>query len=83
MPADAPLSRWDFICSTDGTWKWRFGEGESGPFSSLDAATANATSHGFDPFSQHWTATVDGRTTYYAPGKTPANLPAGKDPRGR
>ena len=79
MQADTPLPRWEFICSTDRTWKWRFGEGESGPFSSLDAATANATSHGFDPFTQRWTATADGRTTHYAPGKTPANLPAKKD----
>jgi hypothetical protein len=83
MPADSPVSRWEFVCSTDGTWKWCFGESESGSFSSLDAATANATSHGFDPFSQHWTATVDGRTTYYEPGRTPVNVPAGKDPRGR
>jgi hypothetical protein len=79
MPADAPSSRWDFICS-DGTWKWRFGEGESGPFSNLDAAFSNATSHGFDPFSQRWTATVDGRTTHYRPGMTPVNLPEGVEP---
>ena len=80
MPADAPPGRWEFTCSTDGTWKWRFGEGESGPFSSLDAATANATSHGFDPFSQRWTATMDGRTTHYRPGRTPVNLPPGVEP---
>ena len=81
MPAEAAHSGWEFICSTDGTWKWRFGEGESGPFSSLDAAFSNATSHGFDPFQHPWTSTADGRTTYYEPGKTPVNLPAGKDPR--
>jgi xylulokinase len=77
---DAPRSRWEFICSTDGTWKWRFGAGEEGPFSSLDAATANATSHGFDPFKQSWTSTVDGRTTHYRPGRTPVNLPSGVEP---
>ncbi|HZM45140.1 MAG TPA: hypothetical protein VFC14_09945 [Burkholderiales bacterium] len=72
---------WEFTCHEDQTWTWRFGAGESGPFSSLEAATANATSHGFDPFSQSWTATVDGRTTHYQPGKTPVNLPSGKGPR--
>jgi hypothetical protein len=76
MPLDA--ASWEFICDEDQTWTWRFGAGESGPFSSLEAATANATSHGFDPFSQSWTATVDGRTTHYQPGKTPVNLPSGK-----
>jgi hypothetical protein len=70
---------WEFVCAANGTWTWRFGAGSSGPFQSLDAATANAASHGFDPFSQSWQATVDGRTTHYRPGKTPQNLPAGKD----
>ena len=76
MPPE-PAS-WEFTCHEDQTWTWRFGAGESGPFSSLEAATANATSHGFDPFSQSWTSTVDGRTTHYQPGKTPVNLPSGK-----
>jgi hypothetical protein len=80
MSADAPRSRWNFICSPEGIWSWHFGEGESGPFSSLDDATADAASHGFDPFSHSWTTTADGRTIYYAPGKTPVNLPAGKEP---
>jgi len=74
-------ARWEFTCAADGTWTWRFGEGTSGPFQSLDSATANATSHGFDPFTQHWTATADERTTHYRPDQTPANLPAGKDPK--
>jgi hypothetical protein len=79
MPPDA--ASWEFVCDENNTWRWRFGGGESGPFSSLEAATANATSHGFDPFSQSWTSTVGGRTTYYQPGKTPVNLPSGRAPR--
>jgi hypothetical protein len=73
-------NRWEFICAADKTWKWRFGAGESGPFASLDAATANACSHGFDPFTQSWTSTADGRTTHYRPGKPPVNLPSGVEP---
>ena len=71
MPADGFVSRWEFTCAPDKTWTWRFGDGKSGAFSSVDAATANATSHGFDPFVHHWTATNGGRTTHYRPGRTP------------
>jgi len=76
MPADALHGRWTFICSPEGIWSWRFGEGESGLFSSFDDAAANATSHGFDPFSHSWTSAADGRTTHYRLGKTPVNLPS-------
>jgi hypothetical protein len=57
-------------------------EGETGDsFTSLDEATADATRQGFDPFSQYWTARVDGHTTHYRPGKSILNLPAGEDPK--
>jgi hypothetical protein len=53
------------------------GTGETAnAFPSLDTATADATKHGFDPFSQYWIARVDGRTTHYLPGQTPLNLPS-------
>jgi hypothetical protein len=73
------VDRWEFIC--DGrTWTWRFGTSTHGPFSSLDAATVSAASHGFDPNTQYWTATIAGRTTHCRPGKPTVNLPSGMEP---
>ena len=58
------------------------GDGEAAnSFISLDQATADATKHGFDPFSHYWIARLNGRTTHYRPGKTPLNLPASEEPK--
>ena len=63
-------------------WTWRStNELPSEAFRSLDAATAHAIAHGFDPFVQYWTATNNGRTTHFRPGQKPVDLPSGEDPR--
>jgi hypothetical protein len=73
--------RWIFICSPARDWTWRsvdaFAETR---FPSLGDATENAATHGFDSFSQYWTATENGRTTHFRPGRTSINLPAGDEP---
>ena len=84
-----PLAKteWVFTCSANRTWAWRAipkdgGEGEAaGPLSSLDAATADATKHGFDPFSEYWIVRTNGRTTHYRPGKPTRNLRASEEPK--
>jgi hypothetical protein len=50
-------------------------------FINLGEATADATRHGFDPFSHYWIARLNGRTTHYRPGKTPRNPPASEEPK--
>jgi hypothetical protein len=61
--------------------KRRGGE-EAAAFTHLDAATADATKHGFDPFTQYWIARIDGRTIHYRAGEAPVNLPSDETPRG-
>ena len=48
-------------------------------FISLDECTAEATTHGFDPFTQYWVTRANGAATHFRPGKTPINLPAGEE----
>ena len=80
------IVRWEFIHGY-GQWSWRAVRayskisGSASAFVSLDVAKAHATVIGFDPFSQYWTATNDGHTTHYRPGKTPVNLPCGETPQ--
>ena len=73
--------RWLFICSKGGLWTWRSADSFAvATFTDLDAATADATLHGFDPFTHYWTANSGGRTTHFRPGKDPLNLPSTEDP---
>jgi hypothetical protein len=79
MPSDS--ARWEFTCARAGACTWQSGKGSvTGPFSTLEAATVNARTHGFDPFVHHWTDTEDGRTTHFRLGKMPVTLPAGVAP---
>ena len=74
-------NRWEFARITGRTWTWQFAKGAtSRAFSSLDAATANANNHGFDRFTCSWTATLNGRTTHYRPGRMPLDLLDGMEP---
>jgi hypothetical protein len=80
---DTPMMRqqWAFICANDGTWTYRSADGcVSGRFSSFDIANEDAVQHGFLPFTQYWTITLDGRTVHYRPGKEIVNLKAGEKP---
>jgi hypothetical protein len=78
MPHAKP--QWVFTRADNATWAWLSirKDGALGlsadVFISLDEATADAAKHGFDPFSQYWTARIDGRTTHYRPGKRAKNL---------
>ena len=80
-PIATACPKWLFTRS-GGTWTWRSAnDSASKPFPNLDAATADAVTHGFNPLLDYWTATSNGRTTHYRPGKAPINLPYGHEPR--
>src|SRR5262245_21734813 len=80
------IHHWAFVAAPNHRWNWHLvlNDGnrdlKSPPFYSFAAATAHATIKGFDPCAHLWTATVNGRTTHYRPGRNPINLPAGEEP---
>ena len=81
MPTDASITRWEFVQEKNGTWTC-FAVHEGGcrgaalrSFPTLSAASEYAMKYGFDPVTKYWTATSNGQTTHYRPGKSPVNLP--------
>src|SRR5262245_10152389 len=60
---------WVFTRTAHLTWGWTRPDGElSGVlFPTLEDATANAATHGFDPLKHYWVAVVGERTTLYRP----------------
>ena len=75
-----PQPQWAFICAND-RWTYRSADGRvGGPFVSYGWASADAADHGFQPLSQYWTVTLDGRTTHYRPCRATLNLKAGEKP---
>ena len=70
------LPHWQFVCENDQTWTWRAAHTVSAPFATREAAIENAKRCGFDPVDCYWTATGNGHTTHYRPGKVPIRLPA-------
>lgn len=72
---------WLFICSKHEMWTWRSAYSAARiDFHSLDEATADATSYGFDPFVHYWTANRSGRTTHFRPGMAPINVSSEIEP---
>ena len=77
--------KWDFTESEDRLHKWCLvhtdgGKRTSGPFVTLEDAKADAIKQGFNPDTDRWTVTYNGRTTHFRPGRVAVNLPANETP---
>ena len=81
MRTKSKIPHWQFVCTDDQTWIWRCADIVADPLPSIEEAMADAiVACGFDPASDYWTVTTDGRTTHNRPGKPPVKTPAGEEP---
>ena len=71
-----PKPTWWFHGSPEGYWVWRTANSAASmPLRSLEDATVDAARFGFAPLVHYWTATNNGLTTHFRPGKTAFTLP--------
>jgi hypothetical protein len=62
MPTD--VIHWEFVCGAGQTWNGGSATASLVLSQDLMRLLRNATSHGFDPFGQYWTATIARHTTH-------------------
>ena len=75
--------KWDFVESEDRLHRWRTVRTNGDPhvseaFEGLELAKSDALEQGFDPDTDYWTVTNNGRTTHFRPGLVPINMPSGQ-----